>query len=191
MSRIDEINAILDSLGSGGTYEQFEYALRDYPQRELISVLADRAAAGGGGAAPITCLLARDAAIPDIHDAGDNAILWDALYDDLWSFNTLGAIPAGLGMTFAFDGSDEAVTTTEPGVWALTWSLDKGGDATWTGALNTGLGQHAYFGDSTFITVVSALPAAAVLTNVLTTATPSTADPYPLNSAYLAITRLG
>lgn len=51
MSRIDEINTILDSLGAGATYDEVEYALRDYGQRELISVLADRSLSAAGGAA--------------------------------------------------------------------------------------------------------------------------------------------
>lgn len=42
MSRIDEINTILDNLGGGATYSQVEYALRDYEQREVLEVLADR-----------------------------------------------------------------------------------------------------------------------------------------------------
>jgi hypothetical protein len=46
MSRIDEINAILDDLGGAATFEQVEYALRDYGSREVMEVLADRAAAG-------------------------------------------------------------------------------------------------------------------------------------------------
>lgn len=42
MSRIDEINAILDDLGGGASYDQVEYALRDYEKREVLDVLADR-----------------------------------------------------------------------------------------------------------------------------------------------------
>ena len=48
MSRIDEINSILDGLGEGATFDQVEYALRGYEKREVIDVLADRSLAAGG-----------------------------------------------------------------------------------------------------------------------------------------------
>lgn len=47
MSRYEDISALLDSLGESATVEEVEYALRDHIAREVIAVLADRAAAGG------------------------------------------------------------------------------------------------------------------------------------------------
>jgi hypothetical protein len=55
MSRIDEINAILDDLGGGASYDQVEYALRDYEKREVLDVLVDRSlSAAGGGSVTVT-----------------------------------------------------------------------------------------------------------------------------------------
>lgn len=53
MSRIDEINAILDDLGDTPNDAELEYRLRDYATRELLEVVADRAAGGGGGSSGV------------------------------------------------------------------------------------------------------------------------------------------
>lgn len=50
MSRYDDIDAIITALGGSATADEVEFALRDYPDREVRTVLAERAAAGGGGA---------------------------------------------------------------------------------------------------------------------------------------------
>lgn len=47
MSRYDDIDAIITALGGSATADEVEYALRDYPDREVRTVLAERAAAGG------------------------------------------------------------------------------------------------------------------------------------------------
>jgi hypothetical protein len=61
MSRYDEINAILDSLGEAATVEQIEYALRDHIGREVLAVLADRAESAGAGS--ITEITSDDASV--------------------------------------------------------------------------------------------------------------------------------
>lgn len=70
MSRIDEINAILDELGPSATYDEVELALRDYPQRELISVLADRAAGGGGSAIAMSKVTITHDQLLTLHSTG-------------------------------------------------------------------------------------------------------------------------
>lgn len=52
MSRYAEIDAIITALGAAATADEMELALRDYPDRDVRTVLAERAAAGGGGAGP-------------------------------------------------------------------------------------------------------------------------------------------
>lgn len=49
MSQVSEINAILDGLGEGASFDQVELALRDYEQSMVLTVLADRSLAAGGG----------------------------------------------------------------------------------------------------------------------------------------------
>lgn len=48
MSRFDEIEAILTALGASATTDEVELALRDYPDRDVRAVLAERSAATGG-----------------------------------------------------------------------------------------------------------------------------------------------
>lgn len=128
MTRVDDINAILDNLGAGGTYEQFEYALRDYGQRELISVLADRAAAGGGGAAPDPDKWVMYSGDPVAIDDGVQGYLtWDTYGDgdpDLLDLTDPGAPEVVEAGWYAVTINASGQVLTEDGYFELTAEMD-------------------------------------------------------------------
>jgi hypothetical protein len=88
MSRIDEINAILDDLGDTPDDAELELRLRDYGTRELLEVVADRAAAAapafnGGTVTGATTLAPATDAVPLTIQgvAGQTEALLDAFVD--------------------------------------------------------------------------------------------------------------
>lgn len=148
----------------------------------------------GGGIAPVTCVLARDNGF-DVRLAGSYPILWDALYDNYWDFTPLAAIPAGLGLTFAFGGTSANMTTTAAGTWGLAYAVSANADATWTAALDTGFGTvslppAAQASSQLLTTVVLTLPTAVTLSPNIVTHVAATTNPYPLNGVSCIITRL-
>lgn len=189
---VDRAQQAADAIAalSGATPAAAKRALNEHTNDDLIAALATNA---GGGTQAVSCLLARDATF-DIHDATNHPILWDALYDNNVAFNTLGAIPEGMGLAFAFDGTDQEITTTSEGVWALTYLLVLPADATWSGELNMGFQSvgvpiSAKI-QSPSISAVVALPAGATLDQNIGTIVEATTDPYPV-SLGLNLTRLG
>ena len=88
---------------------------------------------GRSGFAPVSVVLTRSSL--DIHAAGTYPLLWDGLADNVWDFNTLSALPAGLGLSLAFDGSSGNITTTTNGVWSFALYGGLGVDTAWTGSL--------------------------------------------------------
>lgn len=189
-SSLTEISAALDGLEEATPAEVFE-AARPYSAKALAAVAASKADAAGG-ATVISCLLARDANL-DIHDVGNHEILWDALYDNPWDWNTLLAIPDGLGLSFAFDGTADDVTTTEDGVWAFTLQIATAGDQDWRGGMNAGPQQTGLafaFGEKQqIITQVVPLSSGSTVPWRIATSTQATADPFNA-TAYLTIVRL-
>lgn len=186
--------------------EIVKQALRELAQEEgatLGQVLswaggtpgADLITAGGGSISPVHCVLAHDASL-DVRTVGQHPILWDALYDNYWDFNTLLSIPAGMGLSFSFDGSSADITTTEAGVWALSYQAAVVQDDTWEGQLDTGVGvaalpRSADVTRASLVTNVVALPSDIALSQVVTTTLQATANPFSLASFYLLITRIG
>ncbi len=152
----------------------------------------------GGYQPAVSCVLA--AAAVDVHVISDGLWVWDAIYDNVVDFDALAAIPDGLGMEFAFDGSSADLAPTEAGVWAFTVEIVfvDGPDATWAGQI-----QMPFSGNrrrvvqtvddgtpSTGATEILAVPADAFASQgKLSTTANATANPYRVN-AYLALTRL-
>jgi len=89
---------------------------------------------GGGGFAPVSIVLTRSAV--DIHAAGTYPILWDGLADNVWDFNTVSALPSGLGLSLSFDGSSGNITTTTGGVWSFSLYGGFPADTAWTGTID-------------------------------------------------------
>jgi hypothetical protein len=135
----------------------------------------------------------------DIHAAGVHPLRWDQLYDNMFDQNPLAALPAGIGLTASFDGSDNTITTTEAGVWAFTTRLMlEAADPDWLGLYTDGvIGTAMYrFGVAAgasplmLIPAVAALPSGAILQTAVITDTPASVSPYNLTLAYCAIVRL-
>lgn len=150
------------------------------------------------GANP-SCVLQKTGNL-DVHALGNHALLWTRLADNQWDSNALTAIPAGLGLTFLFDGTSATLTTTEAGVWVFNLGISmSAADAAWRGAVGDGIGLlssevPAMVGANSFdaeVTGIGALPAGATGNPVVNTTVAATANPYNLSSAFLAITRLG
>ena len=136
-----------------------------------------------------SCLLSRDAAL-DIRPVGTHPILWDALYNNIWDFTPLAAIPAGLGLSFSFDGSSGTITTTTAGTWVFYYVFARGGDATYFGVLSTGLGSNVWDEASSFRSVVATLPSGAALDQAVVTSQLATSNPYNLTTCTIAIARI-
>lgn len=94
-----------------------------------------------GGSQPLVGCYLRDLAIP-ITTPASQPSTWNHLYDNIWDQNALAAIPAGLGLTFAFDGSDATITTTEAGVWSFWFGVVIAPDATWQGYYGDGIAAN-------------------------------------------------
>jgi hypothetical protein len=60
----------------------------------------------------------------DVHVAATYPLKWDVLYRDTFFAGPLLSIPAGLGLSFVFNGTAAALTATEDGVWAFTLSVN-------------------------------------------------------------------
>lgn len=151
---------------------------------------------GGGGFTPVGCLATVSAL--DVHVATAHQLKWDGIADNYWDFNSLGAIPAGLGMAFAFDGSDGTLTTTVAGVWAFTLIAVMPEDAGWQGQLSfpfvsggpVTADVNRYDAPVTLVAAQTLqLPAGAADVARIVTGVISTANPYTI-SANLSILRL-
>jgi hypothetical protein len=57
------------------------------------------------------------AAAIDVHAAQAHAVSWNAAFDNAVDFNSIAAVPPGLGMSFKIDGSSPTFTVTSAGVW--------------------------------------------------------------------------
>lgn len=156
----------------------------------------------GGGFTPVSCLLARDADF-DIKAIGDYDVLWDALYDNYWDLNPLAAIPAGLGLAFAVNGSSSLVAPTEAGVWAFSYFGERAADVGWAGSLRLGFGinlpwiqQLNAVGSANgypFLngSITVPLPSGTQITHQVATVTAAaTGGPYVCAQMYLSIVRL-
>jgi len=73
---------------------------------------------GGGGFTPVSVVALMSAV--DMHASNGYDVKWTGLIDNVYDANTLTSIPAGLGISFAFDGSNATLTTTTAGVWNFT-----------------------------------------------------------------------
>lgn len=161
-------------------------------------------APGGGGSTAVACVLACDAAFT-IHDVGNYNVLWDALYDDLWNLDPLVAIPVGLGLTFAFDGSSSLIVPTVDGIWSLSYYAERAQETAWGGSLrNGGLGVNFPWvqqlkgdGNANGVpylagTIATPIPTGAQMTHQIATVTAAgSGGAYTCNQVYLSIVRLG
>lgn len=166
---------------------------------QVATVQADGtlAPAGASGVTQVTCLL--ETFPLDVHDAGSHPCEWTALFDNPSAFTPLAAIPAGLGLTFAFDGSAATITTTVAGTWAFTLGFSVSTDATWTGVLQLDANVYAqtlvptvnYAGvtPAAAVGVTLTVPAGYALAPLVFTTGAATAN--PLNAdVYLTVVRL-
>lgn len=134
VAEVVNVDAVIDALAPSPTSSDvYEATLPFNPHAVAASAVRRAGEGGGGGFSPVRCYLSANA-VPVATEAQHPA-LWDQLQDDPWNGNILGAIPVGLGMTFAFDGSDATITTTEDGFWALTLIAEVASDATFQGRL--------------------------------------------------------
>jgi hypothetical protein len=144
---------------------------------DVLTVQSDQsiAAAPGGGSQPVTCQLLAPGI--DVSAVDAFPLLWSALQDNPWDENTLTEIPAGLGLTFAFDGTSNVLTTTAAGTWALSLALIGGAaDVTWEGHYDDQLWGQAVLvkgggilGPLALITPVMKLPSGAQLQPTIVT----------------------
>lgn len=150
----------------------------------------------GSGVGP-SCALQRNANV-DVHAVAITNIAWDALVDNLWNLQALGAIPSGLGLTFAFDGSSAFITTTVAGTWAFTFGIlnNSGTDAGIRGYIGTPFAQDPQpfgpLGTAQGVAAISgvyALPSGAASTFFIRTTTAATANPFNIH-AQASIVRL-
>lgn len=137
----DDAAAALEALGDSPTPDQARAVTDRYPNVDVLAALAARG--GGGGASPVSCYL--KAASFSVTGVSSHPTLWTNLYDDPWNSNSLSAIPDGLGMAFVYDGSDATITTTEAGVWSLTFH------ATADGASFAGIFRDSFMVTAPFV----------------------------------------
>lgn len=135
----------------------------------------------------------------DLHDAGSHPLKWTHAYDNGYDYNTILALPAGIGVTAAFDGSDETITTTEAVTLALTLAVNVPGDVTWDGNViaeqnfPAQMKMTALASRSNVLTVggMFTYPVGATIAPTIVTSTVATGDPHTLEFAELLIVRLG
>lgn len=138
---------------------------------------------GAGGSSVVSCVLAREAAM-NIRTANTYPILWDTLYDNAWDQNTLGSIPAELGLSFVFDGSSAAIETTEAGTWIFTASVYRPGTAeAWEGSFDLGVARAADLMGHTFaarsiVEQTLTIPSGASFSPQITVDVGSATNPY-------------
>jgi hypothetical protein len=120
------------------------------------------------------------------------------MLDNLVDFNPLAAIPSGLGLTFAFNGTSPTIATTESGVWSFLCSVSglAAADANIRASLQESFaGFGTPFGPITAnqlappLTFIYEMPAAASGAITITTTVAAAANPYT-TTPILAITRL-
>jgi hypothetical protein len=152
---------------------------------------------GGGASVGPSCVLNINPGV-DIHAVGTHDFLWNRLFDNRYDFNPLPAIPAGMGLTFFWDGTSAEITPTEDGVWSftITLSFSGGADANIRASLyNAMIGNGESFGPTVTatpvltMTEVFALPSGAYGGYRIGVATAAAANPYVVAPS-LAITRL-
>lgn len=187
----------IDALGDSPTPDEARRVTDRYEDTDLLAALVARGG-GAGGTAPVSCLLSRDGAT-NCQTGGSHNLRWDALYDNIYSFNTLTEIPEGLGLTFAFDDTSGTLATTEAGTWSFTMYINRAADdGTWQGFVVIPSGnQHdlqplaagANSGNCVVSETVS-LPSGFSSTPNVYTLTP-TVSTYNVNYVYLGIVRLG
>lgn len=136
----------------------------------------------------------------DFRTAGFHPLKWTAAFDNPHNSQPIAAVPAGIGLAVAFDGSSEAITTTEAGTWALTLGMSIPGDATWIGQVeldpnNADPAAFMYLqalgGASNRATIseVVTYPVGVVIAPMVVTATQSTTNPFA-GDGLLVIVRL-
>lgn len=139
------------------------------------------------------------AAAVDIHAIASYFPSWNAAYDDTLNYNTLSALPAGLGLTVAIDGSSPDITTTVAGVWFFGMQASLAADATAEVKLSeNSWGLQVDFsprgvpagGYQLHIGEVVTLPSGAVGKFLLGTVAAATANPYNAAGLYATIARL-
>jgi hypothetical protein len=93
----------------------------------------------GSGFAPVGAVL--KCAPVNVHVVGSHPLKWTSAESDEWDGTPLAALPAGLGLTAALDGSSATITATTAGVWAFSYALDiQGTDDAYVGAFRDSLG---------------------------------------------------
>jgi len=50
---------------------------------------------------------------------------WDYAADNFWDFNTLSALPSGIGLNVAFDGSSSVISIIEDGTWTFSFRIQR------------------------------------------------------------------
>lgn len=76
----------------------------------------------GGGFTPVSCYLTGPAV--DCKAAATHVFKWNAVFDNVFDSNPLGAIPTGLGLSTPLDASSANVTVTAaPGVWLYEFQV--------------------------------------------------------------------
>lgn len=93
------------------------------------------------GSTPVACYVTASSVA--VATVAQHPVLWSALFDNAYDQNALMAIPAGLGMTFDFDGSDATITTTTAGTWALTFGFVVAPDATFAATVRDSVNVSA------------------------------------------------
>lgn len=154
-------------------------------------------APGGGGSTPVSVLLYWSA---DTAPAAVYPLEWTDALDDFWNQNSLAVLPAGLGLTVAFDGTDAQFTVTEDGIWTFAFIVQSdSADSTWKGILADGISAQWNLNAKTGTPLRTtesntlALPAGATFTPQWSTSTPpfgGVDPPYPLK-IWLTVARIG
>jgi hypothetical protein len=124
----DRANFVDDS---GETRLAGELVYPDSTPTDVLTVQADgsiAAEAGGGGSLPPPTMVLEVAGI-DFAAQADHLLTFDAAYDNQVDFNSITEVPAGMGLTAAFDGSTGNLIPTENGAWSFVIGLGSIGSA--------------------------------------------------------------
>jgi len=147
---------------------------------------------GSGGFSPVSVVAVFSPI--DVHAVANYPIKWTSITDNEWDFNALTALPDGIGLTFAFDGSDGTITTTAAGVWAFSLFASGAADAAIRGQI-TGIVGSTPFGPMVPVAAglskvsVVALPSGATPNCQISTSVQATANPYNMGGS-MSIVRL-
>jgi hypothetical protein len=142
-------------------------------------------ASSNGGSQPIvSCVLGAVGVLADLEVNGQTQFKWTVAWDNVFDFNVLPGLPAGIGLSNPVDGSSADLLTTVAGTWWFEVGVGLDGVSAVEGAV--GLTQAIagnYFGPGTaasgerpsygaLITLPSGVNQAALL-NVVTQASTS------------------